>query len=120
MTTKEQREIIEAYERGEEIEMKTSSKNEWFIIKLENDGFTYQFNFFNNIYRIKPKRWRSEKGKRYYSLNPALVVVLCEEEYDSIDTDRFNAGNYFRTDEIAKKAKELLTETLTKFHEEND
>lgn len=61
MTTQEKIEILQAYERGEEIELYRSG---W--IKIE-DKVDYQFNFQDYHYRIKPKRWRAnEKGIYYY------------------------------------------------------
>lgn len=114
-TVKEQREIIEAYERGEEIEWKSKyNSDKGFIIPNSN----YEFDFQSNEYRIKPKRWRAEKDDHYYFINPSLEVKGITDAYGYSDDDRFNVGNYFRTVEQAKKAREFLKECLTKFHEE--
>ncbi len=113
-TIKEQIEIIQAYERGEEIQVYIS---EW--LEIENK-VNYQFNFQQYKYRIKPKRWRAENGGVYYYINSSFKVASCAELYDRVDNIRFDAGNYFRTEEQAKQAIELLKETLTKFHEENN
>lgn len=117
MTTKEQREIIEAYERGEEIEWKSKHCNaKGFVIPNCN----YQFDFASNYYRIKPERWRAEKGEEYYHITYDLKVLGEYESFSQLDDRCYEAGNYFRTIDQAQKARELLKETLTKFHEEND
>lgn len=110
-TIKEQKEIIEAYERGEEIEVNISG---WLTI---GNKVNYQFDFQHYNYRIK-KRWRMEKGKRYYFINSSLEVNESIDRYSQTDDDRFNVGNYFRTEEQAEQVSKLLEETLTKFHEE--
>lgn len=113
-TTKEQREILEAYERGEEIEV-------YVIERLKiADKDNYQFDFRHYDYRIKPKRWRADEDERYYFLNSRLVIVASVDTYSCADDSHFNAGNYFRTAEQAEKAKKLLIEALAKFHEENN
>lgn len=109
-TIKEQKEILEAYERGEEIEVNISG---WLTI---GNKVNYQFDFQHYNYRIK-KRWRAKKGKRYYFINSSFEVLPCNEDYDCVDDYRFNAGNYFRTEEQAEKVRDLLKECLTKFHE---
>lgn len=114
-TIKEQIEIIEAYERGEDIEWKSKYSDYKFIV-LQNTN--YEFDFQRNEYRIKPKRWRAEKEERYYFINPSFEVVSSSEVYDRVDNNRFNAGNYFRTEEQAEQVSKLLEETLIKFHEE--
>lgn len=113
MTTKEQRDIIEAYERGEEIELYNSG---W--IKIENDD--HQFNFQCYKYRIKGKKWRAQYEQKYYILGSDGCITDEEEHSEWWDDNRYNFGNYFKTEEQAKEARELLEETLTKFHEEND
>lgn len=124
-TIKEQIEIIQAYERGEEVEIKdnegvwrTLASKEAFIKKM---GYEYGFNFSEYEYRIKKKRWRAEKGEKYYFINSTFEVRgIIDSCCYSYDDDRFSVGNYFRTIEGAEKAIELLKECLTKFHEEND
>lgn len=110
-TIQEQIEILEAYERGEEIEVNISG---WLTI---GNKVNYQFDFQHYNYRIK-KRCRAEKGGVYYYINSSFEVLPCNEDYDCVDDYRFNAGNYFRATQQAEKAKELLKECLIKFHEE--
>lgn len=112
MTTKEQIEIIEAYERGEDIEYRLTNEIEWHnLIKTSHD-----FNFQRFFYRIKQKRCRAYYGEVYYYINYDLKVIEDKEYYTESDDSCCEVGNYFRTKEDAEKARELIEETLTKFH----
>lgn len=122
MTTREQIEIIQAYERGEEIEYRPPL-SEWFTLVSNKEfikemGYEYEFNFSDYEYRIK--RWRAEKGEPYYFLTSELSVARMMEESIFANDHHYNVGNYFRTKEQAEKARDLLMECLTKFHEENE
>lgn len=119
MTTKEQREIIEAYERGEEIEITEKGYTpQWQPLNMfcVLDNGVHQFNFEKYDYRIK-KRWRAEKGKAYIFLDATLTIREDVDENTNVDYGRYCVGNYFHTLEEAQKAKELLIKTLTKFNE---
>lgn len=118
MTVKEQREILEAYERGEEIEIK-SAYRDWTLLTFKYPT-VYCFNFQDFDYRIKKKRWRAEEGEDYYLISYDLKVLKDDERFSESDDRCYEAGNYFRTIDQAQKARELLKETLTKFHEENN
>lgn len=112
-TIKEQREIIEAYERGEEIEVNISG---WLTIE---NKVNYQFDFQHYNYRIK-KRWRAEKGEEVFFIDYMGDVMMSVEDCDDLDNKCYLFGNYFRTAEVAEKARDLLKETLRKFHEDNE
>lgn len=81
-------------------------------INSENDCFTIKNNLveslekflqkFNEIYGI-PKRWRAEKKKRYFSINGGGIILKFLEEYIIEDNNRYNLGNYFQTEEEAKR-----------------
>ena len=66
----------------------------------------------------EPKqRWRAEKGDMYYfndTFKGSLILGCTIEEFDEIDYNRFEEGNYFQTreeaQEYAEKIKKLLTE----------
>lgn len=120
MTVKEQIEILQAYERGEEIEMRANSKSEWITIKSKDDGFIYQFNFSDKNYRIKKNWWRAKKGEEFYWLNYHGEVIRGNEHFIESDDECYYSGNYFRTEEIAEKAKCIIKGVLIKFHEAND
>lgn len=119
MTIKEQREIIEAYERGEEIEIRYKenfNSQKWFSL---NPICEHRFDFVHNEYRIK-KRWRAEKGEEFFFIDYMGDVMMSVEDCDDLDNKCYLFGNYFRTSEVAKKARDLLKETLRKFHEDNE
>lgn len=120
MTIREQIEIIQAYERGEEIEWKKNYENSFKHLIVKEIIGDHQFDFANNVYRIKRKRWRAKKDEAYYFINNKIDVALSIEYYDSYDDKRYEIGNYFLTEEDAKKARDLIKECLTKFHQEND
>lgn len=66
------------------------------------------------------EHWRAEEGELYYYLSAELKVAI-DKDYDTeSDLECYDVGNYFRTREDAIKARKLLKETLTKFHEENE
>ena len=61
----------------------------------------------NEKYGI-PKRWRVEKGKKYYFLNTECEIRNIWEDKTKEDETRYNLGNYFKTEEEAQKVKEEL------------
>lgn len=68
--------------------------------------------------KIEKIRWRAEKEGSYFLITPSLKVVTVEENGHSIDDDIFSVYNYFRTQEQAEEAAELVKATLRKFHED--
>lgn len=80
----------------------------------------HDFNFEHYEYRIKKNRWRAMKNGKYYFVGTFWDIYDGLDSYCCCDHIRFKSGNYFRTREDAEKARRLLEETLTKFHEEND
>lgn len=56
----------------------------------------------NEKYGI-PKRWRAEQKKGYFYVYSNGFVDETMERYNSIDNQRYELGNYFRTEEEAKK-----------------
>ena len=54
------------------------------------------------------KRWRAEKGKKYYFLNTECEIRNIWEDKTKEDETRYNLGNYFKTEEEAQKVKEEL------------
>ena len=61
----------------------------------------------NEKYGI-PKRWRAEKGKKYYFLNTECEIRNIWGDKTKEDETRYNLGNYFKTEEEAQKVKEEL------------
>ena len=68
--------------------------------------------------RVEKIRCRAKKDGRYHFLTSFLTTITTSEVGDYTDTFRYNAFNYFKTEEQAKKAAELVKETLRKYHEE--
>ena len=56
----------------------------------------------NEKYGI-PKRWRAKIGDCYYSISQRNLAFLSKEEERMLDTDLYNLGNYFKTEEEAEK-----------------
>lgn len=69
--------------------------------------------------RVEKIRWRAEMEGFYYFFTTALDVAKAEEDGKEVANHRYSAYNYFRTEEQAEKAAELVKATLKKFHEEN-
>lgn len=63
--------------------------------------------YVNEEYGI-PKRWRAEKGEKYYFLNTECEIRNIWEDKTKEDGTRYNLGNYFKTEEEAQKVKEEL------------
>lgn len=60
------------------------------------------------------KRWRAEFGDEYWTIVAGRVVKSIESMTDE-DTDRYNFGLYFKTEENAKFAAARIKEALTSF-----
>lgn len=114
----EQKAILEAYVNGEKIERCPKAGANRTFEEIESAG--HLFNFCLYDYRVKSKRWRAEKGDSYYYINYDLCVeeeMECSEESDG---SCYEVGNYFHSREQAEKARDLVKETLIKFHSENE
>ena len=53
------------------------------------------------IYKLENKRWRAEKGEKYWFALHDGLIDFNEEENDIIDEGCYNRGNYFKTEEEA-------------------
>lgn len=49
------------------------------------------------------KRWRAEEKCSYWYIDSDNAINLTDENFYEEDDDRYNLGNYFKTDEEAKK-----------------
>lgn len=53
---------------------------------------------------IETKRWRAKEGERYYYIKPSEDVPQSYTEcFDRIDARLWESGNYFRTEDEARK-----------------
>ena len=60
------------------------------------------------IKKPKYKRWRAEKGGKYYFLDSSCSVVYMVDYYIEFDRKRYEVGNYFKTEEGAEFRKKQL------------
>lgn len=60
--------------------------------------------FVNEKYGIL-KRWRAEFESEYYSIYGDGEIHTCRDYRDKDDGQRYNLGNYFKTEEEAQKVK---------------
>jgi hypothetical protein len=75
------------------------------------DDYDYSVIDFNNLpKRQEDKRWRAEKGKRYYYISSGGKAEDFIEKNDFFDKSYFNSGNYFQTKEEAQKIADKLKE----------
>ena len=73
-----------------------------FTVPREDiDLFLDKINCINEKYGI-PKRWRAEKGKTYFAIYDG-EILSCYDYYDKKDNEIFELGNYFKTEEEARK-----------------
>lgn len=70
--------------------------------------------------RVEKIRWRAVKGGAYYFFGTTGNVCRAEDDRGAITNHRYNAFNYFQTEDQTEKAAEAVKETLRKFHEENE
>ena len=84
------------------------------------DDYNYNLIDFNNLpKRQETKRWRAEKDGIYYFVNfftkDWFFSDETKDDYDPIDNENYNSGNYFRTEIegeiIAQKIKYLFKAT---------
>jgi putative uncharacterized protein FNV0866 len=82
----------DGYEQLEDFELILTDE------KLEIEKF---IGYVNQKYGI-PKRWRAEKGKTYFAIYDG-EILSCYDYYDKKDNEIFELGNYFKTEEEARK-----------------
>lgn len=70
---------------------------------------------FTEVKPLKPKRWRAELGKLYYTIiinNGTCKPCLSHDNYYNIDDGRYNSGNYYRTEEECSKVAEACNKLM--------
>ena len=105
----------------EEIKYGTPERNYFFennrlMSEEEKEKLIEIVNKINEKYGI-PKRWRAEKGEKYYFLNTESEIRNIWEDKTKEDETRYNLGNYFKTKEEAEKVKEELDKFWAKVKE---
>lgn len=80
--------------------------------KLTLNGKEYEVEItedqVNEIEKPKYKRWRAEKGGKYYFLDSSCSVVYMVDYYIEFDRKRYEVGNYFKTKEEAEFRRQQL------------
>ena len=68
--------------------------------------------------KVEKIRWRAKKGEEYHFMNTDFTTVNTTELGDDVDTNRYDALNYFHTEEQTSEAAERVKKTLRNYHEE--
>lgn len=66
------------------------------------------------------KRWRAEKGGRYFFASDNEGVVSSSEDGGETDNTRYACGNYWRRPECAQDYDDACKALAIKMHEENE
>ena len=83
--------------------------NDFIVVNNEEkEIIENKVKLINKKYGIE-KRWRAKRGNMYYFIKDSDFTVNQDfEEYLTIDSSRYELGNYFKTKELAeKKVKEI-------------
>lgn len=67
--------------------------------------------------RVEKIRWRAEKGRHYYYVDPLCCVTPFVEANSYFDVEHWELGNYFRTEKECQEAAERLKEFWKKIKE---
>lgn len=74
----------------------------FLVTKTEFKSIKERVDKLNEKYGI-PKRWRAEDFKKYHYINSVSDICVSTEEKQNLDNERYELGNYFRTEEEAQK-----------------
>lgn len=96
----------------------TDEEKQLLFDKMKEQGLQWNAEEKRVEKRVEKIRWRAEKGKDYYFVYSDLTVINANELGYDLATNRYNAFNYFRTQEQAKEAAKRVNEVLCKYHEE--
>lgn len=97
-----------------DVRLATEEEKQLFFDKMKEQGLRWNA----EEKRVEKIRWRAKKGEGYYFIDNSVHIQSHQEDDDGVDNQLWNAYNYFRTREQAKKAAEVVKEVLRKFHEE--
>ena len=74
----------------------------FLVTKTEFKSIKERVDKLNEKYGI-PKRWRAEQKKGYFYIHSNGLVDETMESYKTMDNQRYELGNYFRTEEETQK-----------------
>ena len=97
-----------------DVRLATDKEKQFLFDKMKEQGLKWNA----EEKRVEKIRWRAKKGEGYYFIDNSVHIPSHQEDYDGVDNQLWNAYNYFRTREQAKKAAEVVKEVLRKFHED--
>jgi hypothetical protein len=92
--------ISSGYEFGS-LRIKGSNNRPFIVNNNEIKYLNELVDLINEKYGI-PKRWRAEEGKTYFAIYDG-EILSCYDYYDKKDNEIFELGNYFQTEEEARK-----------------
>ena len=98
----------------DDVRLATNEEKQLLFDKMKEQGLLWNA----EEKRVEKIRWRAKKGGEYHFMNSDLTTSNTNEFSDDIDMNRYDALNYFHTEEQAKEAARRVKETLRKFHEE--
>lgn len=89
----------------------------YLINDSEKEKLEKSIKSINEKYGIK-KRWRAENGGCYYYIHSScsLTIFALDHRFTD-DNNRYEAGNYFRTEKEAKEYKEYMKKCSLEWHE---
>ena len=67
---------------------------------------------------IKKDRWRAKVGEKFYSIGSDMYIFAVTECRYTTDNIQYAIGNYFRTEEQAKRASAYIQKALDDFWKE--
>lgn len=70
----------------------------------------------NCVEDLKPKRWRADRGEKYWSFGAILKPFVSCENNDGVDKNRYAVGRYFQTEEQAQDAAEKFKQLLNEIN----
>lgn len=92
----------------------TEEEKQLFFDKMKEQGLKWNA----EEKKVEKIRWRAKKGEEYRFMNTDFTTVCTTELGDDVDTNRYDALNYFRTKEQAEEAAKRIKEVLCNYHEE--
>ncbi|WP_281642167.1 hypothetical protein [Hoylesella loescheii] len=99
-----------------EVRLATEEEKQYLFDKMAEQGLRWNA----EEKRVEKIRWRAKKSQSYFFIDKDINSMEEEESGDVIDDILWRKFNYFRTEEDARKAAELVKATLRKFHEDNE
>jgi hypothetical protein len=102
--------MVNLYIRGSNVNMDDYCE---LITKEKAEEIKEKVHKINEKYGIR-KRWRAKSNCFYYYVDSTSKVGSCRDFYVSVDDERYEIGNYFKTkkeaENVAKKIEQIFKE----------